>query len=210
MRLYFIGGGDIKDNELIKIDKVVLSKAGKHPRMVILPWTTTDPQRIEAYKVFMSNYFSKLGAKRVYYASISDSKEEIKEKINHSDLIYLPGGDTECLIRTIKQKGLGPILRKYKGIIAGNSAGALALCKESVLTKEYENPPKPKIIDGLGLVDFSVEVHYQKLKDARLLELSKKRRIYAIPEKCAISWYGKRLSPIGPVYLFYKGKKSRV
>jgi len=63
---------------------------------------------------------------------------------------------------------------------------------------------------GLGVVDFSVEVHYKDTLDNDLLEQSKDHKIYAIPERTALIVEGEKLSEFGDsIYLFENGQKIK-
>ena len=66
------------------------------------------------------------------------------------------------------------------------------------------------MIEGLGLVDFSVEVHYNGNNDKELFSLSANRDIYAIPNGSAIFWEDNVVKPIHNVTLFSKRKKQIV
>jgi peptidase E len=100
------------------------------------------------------------------------------------------------------------LLRKYDGVVVGRSAGALALGKKCVVTKNRRKPTS-MIISGIGLVDFSVKAHYKPSKDGELKRLSKEEKIYAIPERSALVYDNDALSFIGNVYLFQNGEKTR-
>ncbi len=209
MKFYLIGGGSIENDDTKEIDKAAFSEAGGQPKVFVIPWTSSDNQKLEKYIKIMPEYFSNIGAKQVVLASLSDSLEKIKHELDNSDMIYIPGGDTEYLIEAVKRKGLAPLLKSYRKIIVGNSAGAISMCREGILTKDRYNT-HIRIVEGFGLVDFSVSTHYKESEDADLLELSKNRKIYAIPEKCAVVWDGKKMKFIGEVYLFYKNGKEKV
>jgi peptidase E len=127
--------------------------------------------------------------------------------MQRSDLEYLPGGDTRILVERLRDTGVGSLLREYDRIIIGNSAGALALCPECILTKGREHP-ETEIFAGIGLVNFCVDVHYESSKDEELEKLSLKRKIYAVPERCALVYDDGKVSPIGKVYMFWKGQKA--
>ena len=208
MRLYFIGGGDIANRELKEIDNVIISNTDKK-NILIFSWTTDDQEKLDKYCSFMTSYFKKLGINDVVFASLDDSAENLKKKISNSSMIYIPGGNTEYLLQRIKEKDLSRMLRTYDRIIAGNSAGALAMCREVILTKDKDTP-RTKVVEGMGLVDFSVDVHYNEIHEKELLELSKGRNIYAIPERCALVYDNGRVSFIGDGYLFSEGKKKKV
>ena len=60
----------------------------------------------------------------------------------------------------------------------------------------------------MGLVDFSVEVHYDEAMDAELLPLSADRTIFAIPDGCALLREDGTAVPVGKVYRFRDGRKA--
>ena len=207
MKYYLVGGGDIKAGKLKKIDSNALTHA-KNKFVYVLDLSTNDKNKLEKYREFLSSYFKDLGATKIEFISTAKSSQEIKEELNKAGIIYIPGGDTEILLNNIKRKKIVPLLKGLEAIIIGNSAGALALGNETILTKD-EDTPETKVIKGLSLLDFAVEVHYKKEKDKELAELSKKRKIYAIPENCAILFDGK-FHYIGNIYKFSNGKKTKL
>jgi len=209
VKLYFLGGEDIEKRESKEINKRAFIDAGGAPTVLIfIGWTSESVDKADRYRKIMANYFKDLDASKIEFAEPSDSFKEITEKVNRSDLIYLPGGVTRILVERIKNAEIDNLLRKYDKVIIGNSAGALALCKNCILTKGKDNP-QTAVISGFGLVNFSVEVHYNTSKDRELKRLSKKRKIYAIPERCALVYDNGDLLFIGDVYLFYNGKKTK-
>ena len=207
-KLYFLGGEDIVKRDSKKINKRAFADAGRAPTVLIFPWASESVDKEDKYRNVMAEYFKELGANKVEFAESTDSLKGIAEKVNRSDLIYLPGGVTRILVERMKNARADNLLRKCNKVIIGNSAGALTLCEDCILTKDKDNPVTA-IISGFGLVDFSVEVHYNSSKDTELKELSMKRKIYAIPEQCALIYDGGNLSFIGDVYLFYEGKKTK-
>jgi peptidase E len=98
-------------------------------------------------------------------------------------LIYLTGGLTSVLLERLKSKSVDRLLHRYDRVIVGRSAGALALCKQCILTDR--NKQVHKIIMGLRLVEFSVKVHYDPSKDNDLRGLSKEEKIYVIQAKAS-------------------------
>lgn len=100
----------------------------------------------------MIDYFEDLVAKTVEFAQHSDRFDEIAQKVTGSDLIYLPCGITLVLVERLKNARVDKSLREYGKGIFGNSAGALARCRDCILMNGKENP-ETKIILGLGLAD---------------------------------------------------------
>lgn len=120
-------------------------------------------------------------------------------------MVYLTGGLANVLVERLRNRGVDCLLREYGGVIVGRSAGALALCRKSTVTCRSNS--KAKIIEGIGLVDFTLKVHYKPEKDDVLARLSAKEKIYAVPESSALVCNKDACSFIGNVYLFEHGKK---
>ena len=218
-KLYFLGGEDIIKRDSKEINRKAIADAGGTPVVLIFPWTTESVDKADKYRKIMSDYFKDLGARKIEFADLWDSLQEIIEKVDASDLIYLPGGDTRLLVKRIEDAKVDSLLRKYNKVIIGNSAGALALCKDYAVIEGQDDAPKTGVAHGFGLVDFGVSVHYKSSKveysgrspDKELKALSEKVKIkiYAIPEKCALIYDNGSLKFRGNIYLFYKGKKTK-
>jgi len=207
-KVYFLGGEDVAKRDSKEINKRAFIDAGGTPAVLIFPWTAKSVDRSDEYRKIMIDYFKDLGACTVDFAEYSESSEQIAEKAERSDLIYLPGGLTTVLVERIRNKNVDDLLRNYPRVIVGRSAGALALCKECILTRNRDNPVT-MIIAGIRLVDFRIKVHYNFSKDNELKKLSKQGKIYGIPERSALVYNGGILSFIGNVYLFQEGRKTR-
>jgi dipeptidase E len=207
-KLFFLGGEDILRRDSKQINSEAFASAGGTPAVLIFPWTAESIDKADRYRKAMVDYFGDLGARAIEFAEYSDSLEQIAAKVSSSDLIYLPGGVTTILVERIKRRNVDSLLRRFNKVIVGNSAGASALCRECIVTEDKDNPVTV-IISGLGLVGFSVDVHYDSSKDNELNKLSEKRSIYAIPECCALVYSNDDLSSIGDVYLFHHGRKTR-
>jgi len=207
MIIYLIGGGDIKAGDLQKIDKEALSKA-QNKKVYILDLTTNDEDKLAQYRDFLISYFQKIGADDIKFISTSTSLEDTEKRIKESGLIYIPGGNTELLLQNLKERQIIPILKSLKSVIVGNSAGALAICNKTVLTID-EDITETKIVEGIDLVPFAVDVHYTASHDPELIELSKDLEIFGIPEKCAVIYDG-TLHFIGDIFKFYQGNKQKI
>jgi len=218
-KLYFLGGEDIENKkDSRKINKSAFADAGGKPQIIVFPWTGwfTSAKK-NKYRRSMEKYFLELGAKKVIFAELTDSLKTLKKKINSSDLVYLPGGEPKMLVKRLRKRKLISLLKKYNGVIIGNSAGTLSMCKKYAVIKGQDHRPKTALERGLGLVDFTVSVHYGSpvtllggiSPDKELKKLSRKVKIYAIPEQSALVYDGKKIKSIGVVYLFEKGKKKK-
>ena len=191
-----------------EINETAFCEAGEEPRVAVFPWARASFDKKYKRRQRLFNYFRNLGAGTVDFVDYGDNWEDIAMKVECSDLLYLTGGLTTVLIERLKSKSVDSLLRKYDKVIVGRSAGALALCKRCVLTDRHK--PAVKVVEGLGLVDFSVKVHYEPSKDDELKRLSKKETLYAIPERSALVYDHGCLSFMGDVYMFQNGEKTRV
>jgi len=191
-----------------EINEAAFNDAGGAPAVVVFPWARSSFDQTYKRGKRLFNYFRSLGACTVNFASYSDKLEEITKRVERSDLIYLTGGLASVLVERLKKKSVDQLLRKYEGVVVGRSAGALALGKRCVVTRNRRNPTS-EMISGIGLVDFSVKAHYKPSKDEALKILSKKETIYAIPERSALVYDEGALSFMGDVYLFQNGEKTR-
>jgi peptidase E len=205
-RLYLLGGENIAKRDSREINEAAFRDAGGAPAVVVFPWARGFFDSTYKRKRRLFDYFRSLGACTVDFADYSDPFEEINSRVECSDLIYLPGGLASVLVERLKNKSVDRLLRKYKGVVVGRSAGALALGKKCVVTKNRSNPIS-KLVSGIGLVDFSVKAHYKPSKDNALKRLSKEEKIYAIPERSALVYDNGALSFIGDVFLFQNGEK---
>jgi len=206
-KLYFLGGENVVKRDSKEINEAAFRDAGEAPAVVVFPWARASFDQAYKRRKRLFDYFRSLGACSVDFADYSDTREEIIRKVECSALIYLPGGRASVLVERLKNKSVDTLLRSYKGVVVGRSAGALALSKKCVITKNRRNPTS-KLIRGIGLVDFSVKAHYKHLKDDALKRLSKEERIYAIPERSALIYEDGCLSFMGAVYLFQNGEKA--
>jgi peptidase E len=207
-KLYFLGGEDVAERDSKEINEKAFMEAGGTPDVLIFNWTAESADKMGKYAKIMVDYFKDIGASTVEFAEYSDSLEKIAQKAKRSDLIYLPGGITTILLERILESKVDSLLREYDKIIVGNSAGALALGRDCILTRGKRNK-RTVIIPGLSLVDFSVKVHYKPSKDNELKQLSHERKIYAIPERCALIYDRGYVSSIGDIYLFQNGEKTK-
>jgi len=206
-RLYFLGGENVIKRDAREINEIAFRDASEAPRVVVVPWARVSFDKSYKRRKRLFDYFRSLGACTVDFADYSDTFKEINRKVECSDLIYLSGGLASVLVERLKNRSVNRLLRKYDGVVVGRSAGALALGKKCVVTKNRRKPTT-RLISGLGLVDFSVKVHYKPSKDGELKRLSKEEKIYAIPERSALVYDNGALSFMGDIYLFQNGEKT--
>jgi dipeptidase E len=207
-KMYFLGGENVAKRDAKEINASAFEDAGGAPSVLVFPWARPSFDATFKRRKSIANYFKSLGARSVDFSEFSESIEDIKSKADHSDLIYLTGGQVSTLLCRLRKKGVDDLLNNYKGVLVGRSAGALVLGRNCLVTNRYNG--NTKVVACLGLVDFSVKVHYEPSRDDLLKKLSKNEKFYAIPQRSALVYDNGVLSFVGEVFLFENGEKIRV
>lgn len=170
MKIIAIGGGEIGRPgfpvETTKIDKEIINLTGKkNPRLLFIPTASSDS---ESYFEVVKKHFSKrLGCKTdvLYLIKERLSKNQIREKILNSDIIYVGGGNTAKLMKVWRKTGTDKILEEAgkKGVIlSGVSAGAICWFKSGLSdSRKFNNSDADFIkVNGLGLINILCCPHY--------------------------------------------------
>jgi dipeptidase E len=204
-RLYLLGGEVVSKRSAFKVNQEAFQRAGAPLSVLVFPWAKASFDRQYVKRKMLSDYFLSLGASKVEFIEFSSSKDVIRGKMASSNLIYLTGGLVTALIERLNVSGVDDLLRDYHGVVVGRSAGALALCKKSVITNRRSK--RLRIVSGLGLADLTLKTHYRIINDSKLELLSRGRKIYAVPSRSALVYQYGVCSVIGEAFLFDNGKK---
>ncbi len=202
--LYLLGGENVFRRSAKEVNERAFQDAGKPLNVLVFSWARASFDNSYKRRKTLVDYFISLGADSINYVDFSDSNEVIARKMSDSNLVYLTGGLPTILLERLKKMRVDHLLHDYCGVIVGRSAGALALCRKCVIT--CRSSLESKIINGLGIVDMTLKVHYEPEKDDTLKALSKKETIYALPESSAIIYSNGVCSFIGNVFLFQEGQ----
>ena len=195
-KIFLIGGGEIIKRETMKIDcNIIREGGGKKARILFFPTAANDSN---SYIENFIKYFIFLGCNNILWAKLSQEPiKSIKEKMNWATIIYLGGGSTELLIKTFKKKKIINYLKASlnKGtILAGMSAGAMALGKISIISEIEEDL---KFGHGFGLLPKIICLpHYHRKYRNKLLQIKEKfpnKIIFGIPERSAVYFKDKKL-----------------
>jgi dipeptidase E len=205
-KLYFLGGENVSKRDAKTVNEKAFQDAGGNPTVLVFPWARPSFDASYQKRKRVSEYFRSLGARSVDFAEYSESIEEIKAKAKSSGLIYLTGGQVRALLTRLRNKQVEAWLREYEGVLVGRSAGALVLGRKCLVTNRYSR--RSKLIEGLGLVDFSLKAHYNSSQEYLLKKLSKTGKFYAIPPRHALISRRDVISFIGDVFLFENGAKE--
>ena len=130
---------------------------------------------------------------------ITSAEEIINKNLNDYACIYIGGGNTYKLLSELKSSGAFEKIKNYlineDGIVYGGSAGAIIFGKD-LDSCNTDDDNEVGLVDnsGLDLINgYSLLCHYTSRDEERtelskkyLLELSKTKPIYAIPEEDTI------------------------
>jgi peptidase E len=204
-KLYFLGGENVAKRDATEINSLAFEDAGGSPAVVVFPWARPSFDASYRRRERVTAYFRSLGASSVEFADYSDPQGDIAAQVACCDLIYLTGGQLSTLITRLQSRGVDALLRSFEGVVVGRSAGALALGRKCLVTNRYSKACR--VVDGLGLVDFSVKVHYLPSQDPLLNRFSKKEKIYGIPQRAAVTYHEGAVAFLGEVCCFENGEK---
>ena len=143
----------------------------------------------------------------LWLKEFEDNRDSAMEKIQKSDIIYMPGGYPERIMRRARAFGIVEALREYKGIFMGSSAGAMVQLKEYHMTPDRDYG-EFEFYEGLGRIeDFEIEVHYwntyTQRKSMRKYFEERKKKIYAIGDNGGIlQKEDGTVIPFGDVFLY--------
>ncbi|MGC8558587.1 MAG: Type 1 glutamine amidotransferase-like domain-containing protein [Nitrososphaeria archaeon] len=149
--IILLGGEDVKK----RTNEPLIRKVGElstAKKILVIPWSSGSDKREQEYRSVFRRYFSDSGFIQVLFLEKDDQDSVMSEKFASVDVVYLPGGDPGVLYEELKKRNVQDRLRGFRGIIIGNSAGAIVLSAGAVV--------EDKFYPGFGLVRFFVSVHY--------------------------------------------------
>ena len=181
MKIVAIGGGEIgrpnKEGgryliETREIDREIVRLSGKaHPKALFLPTASGDSPGY--FTTFQRYYGGQLGCKTdvLYLIKNRPSKEETREKILSSDIIYVGGGNTLRMLKLWRRLGVDKILEEAgnKGIVlSGLSAGDICwfdYANSASMRFGPEKKFKMIMLKGLGFIPLMSCPHYDVEKN---------------------------------------------
>jgi dipeptidase E len=202
-KLYLLGGENVLKKSAKEINRQAFEDAGT-ANVLVFPWARASFDKKYRVRKLLTDYFLSLSAKEIGFVDFSESKEEIEKRVANSTVVYLTGGQPSVLIERLKNSGVDNLLRNYKGIIVGRSAGALALCKKCLTTNRCTK--KLRVVNGLNLVPITLKVHFKSGTAPLLRHFSWGEKIFAVPEGSALIYENDNLRAIGDVYIYYDGQ----
>ena len=139
-------------------------------------FVTTHPDDIafsEHCAVCMCQAFEDVGMQFESYELLDRrSTPQVAKMVRHSNFIILGGGHVPTQNAFLHDLGMKKLLRRYKGVVLGISAGSMN-CAHTV----YAQPEEPgeaiskdyrRFLPGLGITDVQILPHYHLCKDMKV------------------------------------------
>lgn len=191
-----IGGGEVSQNQTYEIDKFIVESSRKEkPNFLFIPTASKDA---EPYIKTINTLYQTLGCQTdtLYLSNVKVKKEEVTQKIESADIIYVGGGNTAYMMEVWKEYAVDKaLLRAYTSgkVLAGLSAGSIcwfiAGHSDSEFIEDIENP-KHKWVKGLGIIPYLHCPHYDEPERAGFDEFysGQVADAIAIENQVAVIW----------------------
>ena len=144
----------------------------------------------------------------VYLIDSRMINEKQVEILKESSCIFLMGGDTLALRKSLRINHLDEVLLQYERPIIGISAGAINMAKRSVLPLTRMRK-RSYVYRGIGLVDVSVTPHFDLTRtkhiEDEIFPMSYDGKIYGLEENGTILLIDGSLEFFGTIYEISNG-----
>lgn len=216
MKLILNGGGT--DEQVSNARKLLNRIIDNNKKILYLPFAWPD----SSYKgclEFMTSELSDIDKAGIDMVTSTD--ELMNKDFTDYACLYIGGGNTYKLLSILKTSGAFDKIKNYllndNGIVYGGSAGAIIFGRDlDSCNTDDENEIGLEDNTGFDLIGgYSLLCHYTNREDDRtelskkyLMELSKTKPVFAIPEEDTIYVENDKISFIGtkPYYEFIDGK----
>lgn len=181
---------DIRFNEVANYFKndMVLYK-----NIVFIPANFENMEKVNGYANIDVSWFKEIGINLNEITVLNDTmtKEEMFRSIENADIIFLMGGDTLKQNDFLMKNDLKPIIKTFKKVVIGISAGAINLSNISLCSKDEEDGVEKTITyEGIGRINYTIEPHFdidnKILLQNELYPLSEKMTIYGLPNNTGV------------------------
>ena len=163
-----------EDNGFLAAVKAALARAtgpGRSPRVLLVSAAPDDPGFTRSVLQGMSDCIHASGIETESIAMLARSNAaQTPELAANADWIILCGGHVPTQNRFLHEIGLKALLKDYKGVIMGCSAGSMncagRVYSHPELPGEARDPAYRRYLEGLGLTDIQLIPHYGQVRHA--------------------------------------------
>lgn len=150
-------------------------------------------EKVSGYANIDVSWFKEIGINLNGITVLNDTmtKEEMFRSIENADIIFLMGGDTLKQNDFLMKNDLKPIIKTFKKVVIGISAGAINLSNISLCSKDEEDGVEKTITyEGIGRINYTIEPHFdidnKIFLQNELYPLSEKMTIYGLPNNTGV------------------------
>ena len=181
---------DIRFNKVINYFKndMVLYK-----NIVFIPANFENMEKVNGYANIDVSWFKEIGINLNGITVLNDTmtKEEMFRSIENADIIFLMSGDILKQNEFLEKNDLKPIIKTFKKVVIGISAGAINLSNISLCSKDEEDGVEKTITyEGIGRINYTIEPHFdidnKIFLQNELYPLSEKMTIYGLPNNTGV------------------------
>ncbi|MBI2610039.1 Type 1 glutamine amidotransferase-like domain-containing protein [Candidatus Giovannonibacteria bacterium] len=191
--LYLSGGGDEKQS--FSLDKFFFEDIDNKARLLYIPVALRGHKLYSEAGVWMKSVLDLHNRMDIEFELWDDLSDKNYSDLEEFNAIYIGGGNTWNLIKEIREKNFGLILKKYLesgGLIYGGSAGAVILGNR---IDAQDDKNEPALLDNIGLNilgKYSVATHYKaEFKEKYLAWVSKENQpLLCLPEETGFAYDG--------------------
>ena len=181
---------DIRFNEVANYFKNDMTR---YKNIVFIPANFESMEKVSGYANIDVSWFKEIGINLNGITVLNDTmtKEEMFRSIENADIIFLMGGDTLKQNDFLMKNDLKPIIKTFKKVVIGISAGVINLSNISLCSKDEEDGVEKTITyEGIGRINYTIEPHFdidnKVLLQNELYSLSEKMTIYGLPNNTGV------------------------
>lgn len=181
---------DIRFNEVANYFKNDMTR---YKNIVFIPANFESMEKVSGYANIDVSWFKEIGINLNGITVLNDTmtKEEMFRSIENADIIFLMGGDTLKQNDFLMKNDLKPIIKTFKKVVIGISAGAINLSNISLCSKDEEDGVEKTITyEGIGRINYTIEPHFdidnKIFLQNELYPLSEKMTIYGLPNNTGV------------------------
>ncbi len=178
--------------------------------------TFNDVDKTETYVKGTMKHFVNIGIRFSAYHVITNdvTPYDARNLINKSDVIFLMGGDPKAQMKSINEYDLRDVIRDFKGVIIGVSAGAMNLGSRVAYYDENASSnmkyEKNDLVDYMGICldDKVIYPHFDFDNFSMLREvfkISEVTKITVLPNKSYIKIENNKSEVVLDSYVFEDG-----
>jgi dipeptidase E len=209
----FLGGGG-NETQAKEIDDLYGKTVGAGAKVLYIPIAWTKPEQFNSCLDWFENYYARFDFDIEMLTDLDDVKYSFLEKF---DSIYIGGGNTFALLKTLKESNFVEVLNAFIDsgrAVYGGSAGAIVLGKDisTAFIGNQTDENKVQLTDFTGLNvsnGYSIKAHYEKEEDVvKKFSIENNTPVLNIPEEGGVFIDGNKMTLVGNVEIIDSLQKS--